>query len=157
MGQKKWWFMPPSQTPYLKPSINVNGFSSHTMTNVGKGGGEMSPWFNKLERYTVVLNPGDVLINPPWFWHGILNLGEGDDLVIGAPSRYGGRNTILAAFRSNPMLTVNSLWYLFRKYGAASLKPGFKINLQADIANNRRDREKKELVEDKELHPFDFA
>jgi hypothetical protein len=75
VGSKKWWFIPPSQTPYLKPSINVNGFSAHTHTMVGKNGEEVSTWMNKLERYTTVLHPGDVLINPPWFWHGILNQG----------------------------------------------------------------------------------
>ena len=43
---------------YLKPSINVNGFSAHTHTLVGKEGGQQSPWMNKLERYTSVLHPG---------------------------------------------------------------------------------------------------
>ena len=66
VGRKKWWFIPPSQTPYLKPSMNVRGISAHTKTMVGKDGGEVSPWMSKLERYTAVLNPGDVLINPPW-------------------------------------------------------------------------------------------
>ena len=32
------------------------------------------------------------------------------------------------------------------------MKPGFKINLQQDIANNRRNRENKQLVE---FDPFD--
>jgi uncharacterized RmlC-like cupin family protein len=36
---------------------------------VGKNGEKMSPWMNKLERYTVTLQPGDLLMNPPWFWH----------------------------------------------------------------------------------------
>ena len=73
-GTKKWWFIPPSQTPYLIPSINVNGFSAHTHTLVGKSGEKMSHWMSKLERYTATLEPGDVLINPPWFWHVILSL-----------------------------------------------------------------------------------
>ena len=54
VGRKKWWFIPPSQTPYLKPSINVNGFSAHTKTLVGKDGGQPSPWLNKIERYVAV-------------------------------------------------------------------------------------------------------
>jgi hypothetical protein len=66
VGRKKWWFIPPSQTPYLKPSINIRGISAHTHTMVGKEGGQMSPWMNKLERYVSIVNPGDVLINPPW-------------------------------------------------------------------------------------------
>lgn len=66
VGRKKWWFIPPSQTAFLKPSLNVRGISSHTRTLVGKEGGEPSPWMTKLERYTAVLDPGDVLFNPPW-------------------------------------------------------------------------------------------
>lgn len=153
-GQKKWWFIPPSQTAYLKPSINVNGFSAHTHTLVGRMGGEPSPWLNKIERYTAVLSPGDVLVNPPWFWHGILNLGKENELVIGAPSRYGKGETLKAAIKSNPLFTVNAIITLARNYGLKALSPDFKINLQSDIANNRRDREGKEL---KEAHPFELA
>eukprot|EP01038_Epipyxis_sp_PR26KG_P014313 gene14313-19197_t len=164
-GRKKWWFIPPSQTVYLKPSINVNGFSAHTLTLVGKGGVTPSPWLNKLERYTAILSPGDVLFNPPWFWHGILNLVETEDinasgLVIGAPTRYAGakngkKYAMPAAFKSNPLFTVVAVTTLFHQYGLQSLSPDFKINLQNDIANNRRFREKKELV--MEEHPFDAA
>lgn len=50
VGSKKWWFIPPSQTPFIKPSINVNGFSAHTHTLVGKNGEQESPWMKKLER-----------------------------------------------------------------------------------------------------------
>lgn len=118
VGRKKWWFIPPSQTPYLKPSINVNGFSAHTHTRVGMNGGEESPWMKKIERYTAVLDPGDVLINPPWFWHGILNLGEEkDSLVVGVPTRYGGSQSIIAAFKSNPFMTVFAMGVILIKYG----------------------------------------
>lgn len=115
---------------YLKPSINVNGFSAHTHTLVGKEGGTPSPWMTKLERYTSVLHPGgsfffhassltlsitipickcndddlDVLINPPWFWHGIVNLGDPQDkrLVVGCPSRYSAGSTGKPALLNNP-------------------------------------------------------
>jgi hypothetical protein len=117
-GTKKWWFIPPSQTPYLKPSFNVNGFSAHTHTMVGKGDEKESEWMKKIVRYTAVLQPGDVLINPPWFWHGILNNAEDpNDLVIGVPTRYGGKDGIVAAFRSNPFMTVFALGVIYIKYG----------------------------------------
>ena len=146
VGQKKWWFIPPSQTPYLKPSINVNGFSAHTKTLVGKGGATASPWLTKIERYTTVLNPGDVLINPPFFWHGILNLGEKEDnsLVIGAPSRYIKGYSTIAGFKSNTFLTFNAIFSVARRYGVMKTLKG-ELNLQQDIANNRRQREKKDL------------
>lgn len=133
-GRKKWWFIPPSQIGYLHASINANGFSAHTHTMVGKFDTDPSPWMNKLERYTAgkylsihiiyhgqfsfsvnmfrsfffaVLEPGDILINPPFFWHGILNLGsDPDELVIGVPTRYSGPRGVLAALRSDPVLTV---------------------------------------------------
>lgn len=131
------------------PAINVNGFSSHTLTKVGKGQEVVSPWFSKLRRYTSTLNPGDVLVNPPWYWHGILNLGEPNELVIGSPTRYGGAQIAnRAAMKTNVFFTLNAYLSLIRRYGTAALKPGFKINLQADIANNRRDREKKDLRPD---------
>lgn len=151
-GRKKWWFIPPSQTPYLKPSINYNGFSAHTLTLVGKQGATPSPWLNKLVRYTSTLEPGDVLFNPPWFWHGILNLGsvEDNDLVIGVPTRYGKGSTVQAAIRSNPILTVNSFITIFRNHGTNIFKPGFNINLQGEIANNRRSREKKDVKQFKQ-------
>jgi len=114
VGVKKWWFIPPSQTAYLKPSLNVNGFSAHTHTLVGKDGEQESPWMSKLERYTSTLYPGDVLINPPWFWHGILNLGDqSSDLVIGVPTRYNSGSVILTAFRSNPILTALAVAVVF--------------------------------------------
>lgn len=146
VGQKKWWFIPPSQTPYLKPSINVNGFSAHTKTLVGKGGATPSPWLTKIERYTAVLDPGDVLINPPFFWHGILNLGEKEEnsLVIGAPSRYIKGYSTIAGFKSNSFLTFNAIFSVARRYGIMKTLRG-ELNLQQDIANNRRNRDKKDL------------
>ncbi len=41
---------------------------------------------------------------------------------------------------------------VFYRYGSKALKPGFKINLQQDIANNRRVREHKQVVD---FDPFD--
>lgn len=152
-GQKKWWFFPPSQTPYLKPSINVNGFSAHTRTYVGKKDMPLSPWLNKLERYTTIVNPGDVLVNPPWFWHAIINQGDYDshDLIIGCPSRYGQGKAFGAAFRSNFLFSLNSHITFIRKFGWKALTSGFKMNLQGGIANNRRDRENLELNAEEDM------
>jgi len=156
VGQKKWWFIPPSQTPYIKPSINSEGFSAHTKTLVGKGGQQMSPWMKKVERYTTTLNPGDVLVNPPWFWHGIINLGdkENNDLVIGSPTRYGAKLASAAGFKTNPVLTLNAFAAVASKYGLAALDPNFNLNLQADISKNRGNRQKEIAAEG---HPFDLA
>lgn len=143
-GRKKWWFIPPHQTAYLMPSINVNGFSAHTKTLIDKvdpvtGGAQTaSPWLNKITRYTAVVNPGDVLINPPWFWHAILNLGSPKDIIIGSPVRYGKGATVSAAFRTNLMFTLNGIFTVIRKHGMKAFTA--EVNLQEDIAGNRKDR-----------------
>jgi hypothetical protein len=141
VGRKKWWFIPPSQTPYLKPSINVNGFSAHTHTLVGKNGETESPWMNKIERYTAVLEPGDVLINPPWFWHGIINQGESSDsLVVGVPTRYGGSVSTKAALKSNPFMTVFAGIVIYVKYGGPEKFKNATDILEDKINANRKAR-----------------
>lgn len=87
-GRKRWYFFAPDQSPYVYPKLYENGFSatSKTIQNHNKGKG--SPWFTRIQRYTVVLEPGDVLIVPPWWWHSVENVAEDNDLVIGVASRY---------------------------------------------------------------------
>jgi hypothetical protein len=154
-GTKKWWFIPPSQTAYIKPSINLNGFSAFTHTLVGKEGKEVSPWMTKLERYTVVVQPGDVLINPPWFWHGILNMGPAGQPVIGCPSRYARGHLMKSAFRSNWFLQIIGLACLVKKYGWGVLGVGASFDMQKAIMDNRKVRnvEMTTLMEGE--HPMD--
>lgn len=124
VGEKKWWLIPPHQTPFVRPSLNPNGFSAHTGTKVGKGNEIMSPWMNKLERYVVTLKPGDVLLNPAWFWHGISNTkGSKDGLSIGVPTRYASPQ-FKAAFMNNWLLSTIGLASISLKYGLAKFTAG---------------------------------
>lgn len=116
-GRKKWWLIPTSQTPLVFPSLNPNGFSAHTRTYIGKRGGVQSPWFKKIERYSVTLVPGDVLLNPPWIWHGILNEADDDnELVIGVPTRYQVKYA-LPSLRNNWLLSIIGLASITKDYG----------------------------------------
>ena len=81
-------FFPPSQTAYIKPEMLPSPYAYITDTvaqNEKKG---ISPWVRKLERYQAVLEPGDMLFNPSWWWHSVYNLGGKDELVVGCPVRY---------------------------------------------------------------------
>ena len=106
VGKKKWWLVPMRQAPYVFPSLNPNGFSAHTRTFIGKGDEPPSPWLNKLERWEVILNPGDVMLNPPWIWHAILNIegGEGG-LSVGVPTRYAVKG-MGPSFRNNWLFSL---------------------------------------------------
>jgi hypothetical protein len=133
-GRKKWWLIPPSQTAYVRPALNKNGFSAHTLTKVGKEDGAVaSPYMNKLMRYTVVLEPGDVLLNPAWFWHGIKNLGENDDeLVIGVPTRYRIQYS-LPAFKNNFLFTAIALKAIADRFGSMGQFLSNAGNLQSGM------------------------
>jgi oxalate decarboxylase/phosphoglucose isomerase-like protein (cupin superfamily) len=43
------------------------------------------PLFQYCPVYTAVLEEGDVLFNPPWWWHSIKNI---SDTTIGVASRW---------------------------------------------------------------------
>jgi hypothetical protein len=137
--------------------MNLNGFSAHTRTLIEKDGQSSSPWLKKLTRYTIIMNPGDVLINPPWFWHGFLNLPASFDssntsngntcdsdinknLVIGSAVRYHEKKVTKAALRVNPWWTLNTLVVLFHRYGREALKEDFSFNLPAELAEDPRPR-----------------
>jgi hypothetical protein len=130
VGSKKWWLVPPSETALVYPSINPNGFSAHTTTKIGKGTDDPSPWLNKLNRWEVVLNPGDVLLNPAWIWHGILNVEGGDnELSVGVPTRYA-VDKMKAAFANN---------WLFTIIAAASISYNYGLDKFTSSADNVQD------------------
>lgn len=139
-GRKKWWLIPPSQTPYLMASLNQNGFSAHTLTMVGKGEDKQSEWMKKLERYTVTLEPGDMLLNTAWYWHGIHNLGDDpNELVIGVPTRYSIKYS-LPAIKSNWLLTAIALGSIQKNYNGIATFTSNAANLQDGIEKARKSR-----------------
>jgi hypothetical protein len=90
VGRKKWWFIPPTQTPYIKPFINAAGFSTFSHTLIWKDGKMESPRLKKIESSPIVLQAGDVLINPPWFWHCTTNMSNpsGCPTKANIPNKY---------------------------------------------------------------------
>jgi hypothetical protein len=112
VGRKRWWFMPTTETPYMMPSMTSTGFSMHSTLRMAPIGGNITdPIVPKMERYTAVLEPGDLLINPPWIWHAIENI---DNFTVGVPSRYPGP----AAFRTDPIATIMAGMRFISNYGS---------------------------------------
>jgi len=106
-----------------------------------------------MERYYVTLEPGDILVNTPWYWHAVLNRGENpDELVVGCPTRYYVDKSV-PAFRSDPVLTTLSLLTMWKNYGGRDQFTQNKDNLQDGILAARQVRveEWKELGTDGHL------
>jgi hypothetical protein len=106
-GRKKWYFMAPSQTPWVWPKIYSNGYSATSRTIQANESRRGAAWFDRLERYSVTLEPGDLLINPPWWWHCVENVGEPDELVIGCPTRF---DCPRRAFGVDPFKSAIAVW-----------------------------------------------
>ncbi len=102
-GQKKWSFIDPENSPRLFPKSVGKGHSAYyvaegatsskvyqnnfeklseedqrllTKTQGNFVSNKMKEIFNSVDRYEVVLNPGDVLLIPAWWWHDVENITE---------------------------------------------------------------------------------
>jgi len=117
VGRKRWWFFPPSEKAWLKPSLTNAGFTMHsTIQQAPIGGNVTDAIVPKLIRYTAVLEPGDLLINPSWFWHSIENV---DNFTAGVASRYGDTGSWNAAgARTDLPITLMAVSKAIYRFGS---------------------------------------
>lgn len=76
-GQKEWTFVHPKYSAAMYSSIFNKGIfvGSLVKHNAPVGFLEQNqPLYNRIPKLRIVLQPGDMLINPPWWWHAINNL-----------------------------------------------------------------------------------
>eukprot|EP01038_Epipyxis_sp_PR26KG_P014314 gene14314-19198_t len=74
-GKKKWWFIDPYDSILAYP-LNFFGRAAGILFCLwpGEYNEAAFPLFPYCPVYSTVLNPGDVLFNPPWWWHSIKNI-----------------------------------------------------------------------------------
>ncbi|MCY1033271.1 cupin-like domain-containing protein [Corallococcus sp. BB11-1] len=78
-GQKKWTFVHPKYSFAMSSTIFNKGIfvGSLVKHNAPKRFLEAKqPLYNRVPKLQVVLEPGDMLINPPWWWHAVNNQGR---------------------------------------------------------------------------------
>ncbi|WP_179213293.1 cupin-like domain-containing protein [Ekhidna lutea] len=91
-GKKEWHFIHPSYAPVLQTTLSKYGtFAVSELMNHGMKGNfyelmhKEHPYFNNIPVYKVTLEPGDLLYNPPWWWHDVRNLSS---LTVGCATRW---------------------------------------------------------------------
>jgi len=109
-GRKTWTLVEPDLSPYLFPIISrpfnhcLSGFGSYHRYAAEA---EACP-IAGVPRQEVVLEPGDVLYNPPWWWHEVHNEG----ITIGCAIRH-----VPSPFGPSPT------WSNHRLFSALSVYP----------------------------------
>ena len=76
-GQKRWTFVHPKYMFAMSPTLMNRGYfvGSFVKSNAPAGFIEANfPLYNRVPRLTVTLEPGDILVNPPWWWHAVKNV-----------------------------------------------------------------------------------
>ena len=81
-GRKEWIIYPPCYSPIFDPDPAMNMYRG-TSERQGKRFDSFEPDFDKhplfkyIDGYRVVLEPGDILYNPPFWWHTVVNKSDG--------------------------------------------------------------------------------
>jgi hypothetical protein len=101
-GQKAWWFVSPRHSPWMSGALHPKGIFGMTPIVHAATPSEQRdafPLYGRIPRLHTVLGPGDCLVNPPWWWHGISNRSSE---TIGVAMRMHAR----LQHRANPVYTV---------------------------------------------------
>ena len=104
-GEKEWFFVHPQCSPWMYGEMHYNGIYARSPVDHRKTPEEQSqtyPLYSQVPVYKAHLRPGDVLINPPWWWHAVHNL---TPETIGCATRWIGIPELRAP---NPLYTLIS-------------------------------------------------
>ncbi|MFT4536367.1 MAG: hypothetical protein ACI9P5_003743 [Saprospiraceae bacterium] len=77
-GEKEWIIYPPYYSPIFDPDPALNMYRG-TSERQGQRFDSFNPDYEKhplfkyMDAYRVVLKPGDILYNPPYWWHTVVN------------------------------------------------------------------------------------
>lgn len=96
MGRKKWILYPAGDRIFLDPRAERT-FYYYSKANPYNLDDPNFPLLKYARKYEIILEPGDVLWNPPFTWHHVENLTHS----IGIGYRF---NSVLAAFKSSKVL-----------------------------------------------------
>jgi hypothetical protein len=100
-GRKRWRFVNPRHTPFMYPVVRKDFFYSASAVDARMTTQERLsagyPLYDRIPVYEAVLEPGDVLYSPQWWWHTVDNLSDS----IGVAMRFRA-----GIFAGNPVYSV---------------------------------------------------
>lgn len=90
-GRKEWHFIHPSYSPIMQATLSKYGIFAVSEMKESISGDfykniiKSYPYMKSVPIYKVVLEEGDLLFNPPWWWHTVRNK---EDFTVGCATRY---------------------------------------------------------------------
>ena len=72
-GRKKWVLIQPEFTPFMYPALGL-GLNWQSRVDFREPDYDTCPLYRYVDRYETILEPGDILWNPPFVWHGVMNV-----------------------------------------------------------------------------------
>ncbi len=76
-GKKRWRFISPAYSMFIGGALSAKGMFIYSPMDPNQLPAETNSLVACVPVYETVLEPGDALINPPWWWHTITNLTSG--------------------------------------------------------------------------------
>jgi len=98
-GRKQWWIYSNKNSPILNPLVDRSVFFRSQASGEKPEGN-----FKKADGWTVILEPGDVLYNPPFFWHQTRSI----DTNIGVGFRWFSLASILKVSPAQFLMTLTA-------------------------------------------------
>eukprot|EP00736_Rhodelphis_marinus_P014581 Rmarinus@m.19545 len=88
-GRKKWTFVHPENDLMIYPLYSHDVFYTGSMLEYPEPPSEVMemdfPLWKYCPRYEAIVEDGDVMLNPSWYWHRIQNI---DKITIGCATRW---------------------------------------------------------------------
>ena len=72
-GQKHWYFIEPKADIWLNPPVTRTPYF-YSLFDPEEKGFDKHPGMENVQIWECILEPGDVLFNPPFWWHQVKNL-----------------------------------------------------------------------------------
>jgi hypothetical protein len=114
-GRRHWVLVSPRHTPFMYPAIRKDFIYAGSPVDDHLGREDLRAagydLYNLIPKYEVVLDPGDVLLSPQWWWHTVDNLGAS----IGVALRFRTRSFVGNPVYSAMAMLSPALWRHLRQ------------------------------------------
>ena len=108
-GQRRWLIYPACFAPFFQPTVQASPFFYSQVDALATDDTNVA---QHLPVYDAILNPGDVLFNPAFYWHQVRNLSD----AIGVGYRWTSMRQALRISKVQSLITTTatnpSVWSL---------------------------------------------